>query len=232
MFFLTSKAVRHRSWVRGWLRRCHVLCVNGDSCFCSLLLFFPLTILSLGSCSKRQDVRRKAPAFSTENNSSRNLLPLLLLRPWFPFAWSLSELAGRGQCGHEGWWLRGAEQCRCAHEWHSVPIASVVMQKVSCARKSRGAGWERLLKITLPSGKHDWGCSREAKPRAQLLGLWVLGGNESNTLAVDGLRNLACWPWQTRALLASQILSAVCVCRSGLSCPGSLSDFLVPDKKA
>lgn len=27
-----------------------------------------------------------------------------------------------------------------------VPVTSAVMQKVSCARKSRGAGWERLLK--------------------------------------------------------------------------------------
>lgn len=41
MFFLKSKAVSHRSWVRGCLRRCHLLCVNGDSCFYSFASFFP-----------------------------------------------------------------------------------------------------------------------------------------------------------------------------------------------
>lgn len=71
-----------------------------------LLLFFPLSSLSLGSCAKRQDVHPLA--FLTESNNTRKLLPFPLLRSRFPFpavlgqSWQAGDSVTVTQGGLEG----------------------------------------------------------------------------------------------------------------------------------
>lgn len=175
-----------------------------------LLLFFPFDILCLGSCSW-QDVH--ALAFLTENNSPRNPLPFVLLGSWFP----LAELAGRcewpwGLVAHRG---RAVQLCP---RMTLGAIASVTMHEASRSRKSRGAGWERLLRRTLPSGKHDWegAAGRQSpKPSCWDRGWWV-EINATLWLWMDW--GIWQWPWQTGALLASK-RSAIYSVPIGLCCP-------------
>lgn len=111
--------------------------------FLFLRFFFFLWLFSPWIPVPKEDVHPLA--FLTESNITHKPLPFPLLSLWFP-----SVVVP----GWQTWWkrgcasrrFRGAEQQSYTGEWHVVAVTSVVMQKVSCARKTQGAGWERLFK--------------------------------------------------------------------------------------
>lgn len=154
MFFLTSKAASHRSWLRGWLRRCHLPCVNGDSCFYSFASFFSLWLFSPWVPVPKDRMFVLSPS----RLKTAHVIHFLFSFSGhaFPLQWSLAELAGRWQCGHEGWWLGGRAVQVCT--WTTLSAHHICGDAKGILRqeKPRSRVWEMLLKRTLPFGKHDW----------------------------------------------------------------------------
>lgn len=225
MFFLTSKAASHRSWVRGWLRRCHLPCVNGDSCFHSFASFFSLWLFSPWVPVPKDRMFVLSPSWL---KTTAHVIRFLFSFSGhaFPLQWSLAELAGRWQCGHEGWWLRGQSiagvhmndtQCP-SHLWwckrHPVP---------GKAKEQGGRGCLKELFLLENMTERVQQGGKAQSPAAETVGGRQKLKQHSGCVWTKKFGILTVADRGTAGF--TEILNVVCIYRSMLSYPVSLSDF-------
>lgn len=138
-----------------------------------------------------------------------------------------------GASGPEGWWLRGAEQCSCAHGWHSVPSHQWRCKRCPVPGKAEEQGGRGCLKelflLENMTERVQQGGKAQSPAAETVGGGWKLKQHSGCGWTEEfGIVTMA--DWDTAGF--KEVCNVVCAYRSVLSYPRSLSGFSVPDNKA